>query len=162
MTISIIVAYAANRAIGKDFRLPWNLPKDLANFKANTMGCPVIMGRKTWDSLSRPLAGRRNIVITRNAEYRAIGAECVHSIEDAMASVSGSDDVFIIGGEQIFRQGLDLASRIYATEISADIDGDTYFPALDETQWAETSRRQQPAENGLIYAFVIYDKRESE
>ena len=140
--------------------MPWHSPGDLANFKKTTLGSPIIMGRKTWESLGRPLPGRRNIVITRNESYQATGAECVPTLEAAIkaASVDKPENTFIIGGEQIFRLYLDQCDKVYATEIHANIEGDTYFPALDKIRWKETSRQAQPPENGLTYDFVIYEK----
>lgn len=159
-SLNIIVAYTDNHVIGKDNTMPWHIPGDLANFKKTTVGSPIIMGRKTWESLGRPLPGRRNIVITRNQDYQATGAECVPTLETAItaATADGVENVFIIGGEQIFRLSLDQCDKIYATEIHANIEGDTYFPALDKTRWKETSRQTQPEENGLTYDFVIYEK----
>lgn len=159
-SVNLIVAYTSNMVIGKDNDMPWHLPGDLANFKKTTLGCPIIMGRKTWESLGRPLPGRRNIVITRNADYQATGGECVSTLEEGVAAAGkdNPENIFIIGGEQIFRLGLAVANKVYATEIHARIDGDTFFPALNKDEWKESSRQAQPAEKGLEYDFVVYEK----
>jgi len=158
MLLNLIVAYARNRTIGRDNTLPWKLPGDLAHFKRTTLGCPIVMGRKTWDSLGRPLPGRRNIVITRDATKAFVGAEAVTSLLQALEAVKEAEQVFIIGGAQIYRQALPLAQRIVATEIQADIEGDALFEPLDQALWIETSRLPQPAENGLAYDLVEYHR----
>jgi dihydrofolate reductase len=159
MQLNLIVAYARNRTIGRDNTLPWKLPGDLAHFKRTTLGCPIVMGRKTWDSLGRPLPGRRNIVITRNANSAFVGAECFTSLAQALQSVKDAERVFVIGGAQIYQLALPLADRIIATEIQADIEGDASFAPLDASTWVETSRLPQPAENGLTYDLVEYHRR---
>ena len=157
--IRMVVAYARNRSIGMDNQLPWRLPADLANFKKLTLGLPIIMGRKTWESLGRPLPGRPNLVISRNPDYRAEGATVYGSLADALAACQDTEDCCIIGGEQIFTQGLAFADDIYATEVHADVPGDTFFPALEATQWQELSRQPQPEENGYRYDFVHYTRK---
>ena len=159
MTVSLIVAYASNRTIGKDNALPWKLPADLAHFKRTTMGCPVIMGRKTWESLGRALPGRRNIVITRQPGYQAIGAETASSLDQALEMTRDNVECFVIGGAQIYQQSLDVATRIVATEVHAQVDGDAFFPDLDKNMWQETSRTSQPEENGLRYDLVEYRRK---
>lgn len=159
MIVSLIVAYATNRTIGKDNHLPWRLPGDLAHFKRTTMGCPVVMGRKTWESLGRPLPGRRNIVITRQAAYDAAGAEVAASLEQALEMTKDTDEVFVIGGAQIYEQALAVADRIVATEVHAEVEGDAFFPALDPRTWQETARDKQPAEQGLNYDLVEYRRQ---
>lgn len=159
MTVSLIVAYSTNRTIGRDNTLPWRLPGDLAHFKRTTMGCPVIMGRKTWESLGRPLPGRRNIVITRQTGYQATGAEIATSLDQALEMTRDLTEVFVIGGAQIYAESLSVASRIVATEVHAQIPGDAFFPELDSNTWQETSRSQQPAENGLSYDLVEYRRK---
>jgi dihydrofolate reductase len=158
MQLNLIVAYARNRTIGRDNTLPWKLPGDLAHFKRTTLGCPIVMGRKTWDSLGRPLPGRRNIVITRDTTKVFVGAETVTSLLQALEAVKEAEQVFIIGGAQIYQQALPLAHRIVATEIQADIEGDALFAPLDQSVWHETSRLPQPAENGLAYDLVEYHR----
>lgn len=159
MSVSLIVAYATNRTIGRDNALPWKLPGDLAHFKRTTMGCPVIMGRKTWESLGRALPGRRNIVITRQSGYQAAGAEIATSLAQAVEMTRDSAEVFVIGGAQIYEQSLRLANRIVATEVHAEVDGDAFFPELDAKIWRETSRNSQPPENGLSYDLVEYRRQ---
>lgn len=159
MTVSLIVAYSTNRTIGRDNALPWKLPGDLAHFKRTTMGCPVIMGRKTWESLGRPLPGRRNIVITSQTGYQATGAETVTSLDQALERTRDSAEVFVIGGAQIYAQSLSVASRVVATEVHAHVQGDAFFPELDSNIWQETSRNHQPEENGLSYDLVEYRRK---
>ncbi|AEC20690.1 dihydrofolate reductase [Pusillimonas sp. T7-7] len=156
--IQLVVAYSENRVIGRDNALPWRLPSDLAHFKRVTLGNPIIMGRNTWISLGRPLPGRPNLVISRNPEYKAEGASVHPSLDAAVAACisAAADKVCIIGGEQVFRHALDIADEIIATEVRAQIDGDTFFPALDSSLWQEIERLPQPEENGLHFDFVTY------
>ena len=158
MQLNLIVAYARNRTIGRDNTLPWKLPGDLAHFKRTTLGCPIVMGRKTWDSLGRPLPGRRNIVITRDTTKALAGAEGFASLLQALEAVKEAEQVFIIGGAQIYQQALPFVDRIVATEIQADIEGDAVFEPLDQAVWLETSRLPQPPENGLAYDLVEYHR----
>lgn len=161
-SLRLVVAYADNRIIGRDNTLPWRLPGDLAHFKRTTMGLPIIMGRKTWESLGRPLPGRHNIVISRNPAFAANGATVVASLDEALrAAAQGSQSdapqtACIIGGAQIYAQALPLADEVVATEVHADVEGDASFAPLDPTQWHETQRQPQPEENGLRYDFVVY------
>lgn len=157
--IQIVVAYSRNRVIGRDNALPWRLPGDLAHFKRVTMGCPIIMGRKTWESLGRPLPGRLNVVISRNADYSAEGATVCTSMEDALRACAEAPRACIIGGEQLFRIALPVTDEIIATEIDADIEGDTFFPDIDAGAWDEVERLPQPEENGLRYDFVALRRR---
>jgi dihydrofolate reductase len=159
MRLKLIVAYAKNRTIGLDNALPWKLPGDLAHFKRTTLGCPIIMGRKTWDSLGRPLPGRKNIVVTRDASRTATGADVVTSLGAALELVRDADQAFVIGGAQIYREALPLADSVIATEVQADIEGDAFFAPLDDAQWIEISRVPQPPENGLAYDLVEYQRR---
>jgi len=152
--IQIVVAYSRNRVIGKDNDLPWRLPGDLKHFKRTTMGCPIIMGRKTWESLGRALPGRLNVVVTRNADYRAEGATVCTSLAEALRACADQPRACIIGGEQLFLHALNITDEIVATEIDAEIEGDTYFPPIDRNQWVEIERLPQPEENGLRYDFV--------
>ena len=156
--VRLVVAYADNRVIGRDNTLPWRLPGDLAHFKRNTLGHPIIMGRKTWASLGRPLPGRRNLVLSRAPGFSADGAEVLPSLEAALAACADASVACVIGGEQVFRLALPLADEIVATEVHAQIEGDTWFPELPAGQWREAERLAQPAENGLAYDFVIYRK----
>lgn len=155
-SITLVVAYAANRTIGSENTLPWKIPSDLAHFKRTTLGRPILMGRKTWESLGRPLPGRRNLVISRNAHYPAQGAEVFDSIEAALNACGADDEVCVIGGAQIYEQALGLATHIEATEIHADVTGDAYFVRLPDGQWQEAQRSPQPEENGWRFDFVTY------
>jgi len=157
-SLSLIVAYADNRVIGRDNDLPWKLPGDLAHFKRTTLGHPIIMGRKTWESLGRPLPGRTNIVVTRQAGYEATGAVVVASLQAALDTCLADESPFVIGGAQIYALALPLADRIVATEVHTEAQGDAWFPALPAGQWQETDRRPQAAENGLQYDFVTYER----
>ena len=154
--VALIVAYARNRVIGRDNALPWRLPGDLAHFKRTTLGHPIVMGRKTWESLGRPLPGRRNVVISRQAGYAAPGAEVADSLQSALAACADAPAVYVIGGAQIYEQALPLAGRILATELHAEVAGDARFPELDPAQWQEVAREPQPEENGYAYDFVTY------
>ena len=156
--LTLIVAYASNRVIGRDNGLPWKLPGDLAHFKRTTLGHPIIMGRKTWESLGRPLPGRANIVITRQAGYAAAGAVVVTSLQAALDACPKDTDPFVIGGAQLYTLALPAADRIVATEVHAEVDGDAWFPELPQNQWRETDRQPQPEENGLRYDFVTYER----
>lgn len=154
--IKLVVAYSENRVIGRDNDLPWRLPSDLAHFKRTTMGQPIIMGRKTWESLGRPLPGRPNLVISRNTDYAAQGASVFASLADALAACESHESVCVIGGAQIFADALPLADEIVATEIHAQIEGDVFFPVLSQDEWDEKERLPQPEENGYRYDFVVY------
>lgn len=156
--IRLVVAYAENRCIGKDNQLPWRLPHDLANFKKLTLGHPIIMGRRTWDSIGRPLPGRPNFVISRNPEFVAPQATVCSSLQEALAYTATAPMVCIIGGGQIYEQALPLANEVYATEVKQTVAGDAFFPPLDGT-WQETKRLPQPPENGFEYDFVRYERR---
>jgi dihydrofolate reductase len=156
--ISLIVALDAQRGIGIDNKLPWHLPEDLAHFKRLTSGHPIIMGRKTFDSIGRALPNRRNIVVTRNQEWRHDGVEAVASLEQAIALV-GDAPAFIIGGAQIFDAAMGLAERMIITEIAHSFACDTFFPPLPAGQWSETARTSHhSATNGYDYAFVTYER----
>jgi len=157
--LTLVVAYARNRVIGRDNALPWKLPGDLAHFKRTTLGHPIVMGRKTWESLGRPLPGRRNIVISRDAAYAAAGAEVVSSLPAALAACADVAQVCVIGGAQIYAAALPLADRIVATEVQADVQGDAWFPDLPAGAWREVSRQGQPGENGYEYDFVEYERQ---
>lgn len=154
--IRLVVAYARNRVIGREGGLPWHLPGDLAHFRKQTWGYPVIMGRHTWESLPHALPGRRNLVLSRSAHVQGADAEVHASLETALAACRDDARVSVIGGEAVFRRALPLADEIIATEIGADIPGDTWFPPLPEGQWRMCERVAQPAENGLPYDFVRY------
>ena len=126
---------AENRVIGRDAALPWRLPRDMRRFKDLTTGHPVIMGRRTYDTLPRPLPNRRNLIITRNVSYDAPGAEVFHSLDDALAASSGSDEVFVAGGQEIYHLSFPRADRVYLTVVHTILDGDTFFPPFDIDDW---------------------------
>jgi dihydrofolate reductase len=155
--ITLIVAFDAQRGIGVNNTLPWRLPEDLAHFKRITSGHPIIMGRKTFDSIGRPLPNRRNIVVTRNGAWRHDGVDAVASLADAVA-LAGAGDAFIIGGAQIFAESMDIAERIIVTEIDHTFDCDTFFPPL-AAEWRECARERHHSDaNGFDYSFVTYTK----
>ncbi len=159
--INLIFARAANGVIGKDNSMPWHLPEDLAHFKRLTQGCPVIMGRKTWDSLPprfRPLPGRSNIVITRKVDWQAEGAVRANSLQDALQLSGDVPEVWVIGGAEIYRQAEPLAQRAEVTEIAQDFEGDAYAPTLG-SGWTETARESHLSATGLSFRFVTYDKK---
>ncbi len=160
MKLHLIYARARNGTIGKDGQMPWHLPEDLAHFKRVTLGQPVIMGRKTWDSLParfRPLPGRLNIVVTRQSDWQAEGALRAGSIEEAMCLCGEAPDAWIMGGAEIYRQAEPLASTAVVTEIDADFEGDAFAPTLS-TQWREVERERQVAASGLAFSFVTYQQ----
>ena len=158
--ICLLVALAANRVIGKNNALPWHLSADLKRFKALTMGHPVVMGRKTHESIGRALPGRRNLVITRNRDYRAPGCELVHSLDEAIAACAGAQEIFIIGGAELYRESLPRAHCLEFTEIHAVFEGDATFPEFSLAQWRETAREIHGAEAGtpFRYDFVRYER----
>ncbi len=157
--ISLVVAIDRQRGIGVDNALPWRLPEDLAFFKRTTSGHPIVMGRKTFDSIGRPLPNRRNIVITRNAGWSHAGAERAGSLNEAIA-MAGEGDVFVIGGGQIFDEAIGIADRLIVTQIDAVYPCDAFFPPIDPSVWKSVSREQHhSADNGWDYAFVIYERR---
>ena len=158
MPLHLIYARAANGVIGKNNTLPWHLPEDMAHFKQLTQGCAVIMGRKTWDSLPprfRPLPGRTNIVITRQASWQEPGAQRAASLADAMAQCDARQTTWVIGGAQVYAQALPLAHCIEATEIAQNFDGDAYAPVLGP-QWVESGRSDHTSTIGLRFSFVTY------
>lgn len=158
--ICLIAAMAANRVIGRNNALPWQLPADLRHFKALTMGHPVLMGRKTYESIGKPLPGRRNLVITRNRAYAAPGCEVVHSLDEALAACSGAQDVFVIGGAELYREALARAQRLELTEIHAVFEGDALFPPFAPEQWREAAREIHEPDSGAAfrYDFVRYER----
>ena len=150
---------ARNRVIGKDGALPWRLPADLKRFRALTMGHPIIMGRKTFDSIGRALPGRRNIVISRNPQWACDAVETANSLPAALALVAGTEQAFVIGGEQIYRATLELADRIELTLIEQDFDGDAWFPEVDPAGWCEvSSETHQDPDSGLRYRFIRLER----
>jgi dihydrofolate reductase len=164
MRLGLIYAHARNGVMGKDNALPWRLPEDLAHFKKTTLGCPVVMGRKTWDSVPprfRPLPGRRNIVITRDANWQEPGAEVARSLDEAVALCAPADMAWITGGAEIFRLAMPRADVAVITEIEADFEGDVIAPALSPG-WREVARERHVSANGMAFSFVTYhnDHRE--
>jgi len=152
---SLVVAMARNRVIGRDNQLPWRLPADLAYFKRVTLGHPVIMGRRTWESIGKPLPGRHNIVVSRNRDYRAPGATVVASLDAAWKAAGDADEACVIGGTSLFAEALPIADRIYLTEVDAEVDGDTYFPPFDRSQWDEREVMRHPADERHEHPFRI-------
>ena len=157
--LSLIVAIAQHRVIGLQNKMPWHLPAELAYFKRITMSHPIIMGRKTFDSIGRPLPGRRNIVVSRNSGFRANGIEVAHTLEAAIA-LCGATDVFVIGGATLYGETLARADKLFITEIDAAPVGDTFFPPIDTDEWRETSRERREADEKNPYAmeFVILER----
>ena len=165
MIISLIAALASNRAIGKDNALLWHLPEDMRHFRETTRGKPVIMGRKTWESLPdsfRPLPGRHNIVVSRDPAYAASGATLAASLADAVrlaAAKSNAAEVFVIGGAALYREALPLADRLYLTEIAQHFDGDAFFPDISPQDWQEISRQPCQETSGPQFSFAVYQRR---
>jgi dihydrofolate reductase len=160
MRLSIIAVVARNGAIGKDNALLVHLSEDLKHFKRTTLGSPLIMGRRTFESIGRPLPGRRNIVVTRNAAWHADGVEVAPSLQDAFALVADAPKAFVIGGGELYGQTLPLAEELVLTEIDREFDADTFFPAWRREDFAETSRERHraPAPDDFEYAFVTYER----
>lgn len=160
MKLHLIFARAANGVIGHRNALPWHLPEDMAHFKQTTLGCPVIMGRKTWDSLPprfRPLSGRLNVVVTRQRDWQAQGALPAGSLEQACALCPENSDAWVIGGAEIYKQALPLASTVVVTEIEKEFEGDAFAPQFGP-EWAEASRERHLSGKGLKFSFVTYQK----
>ena len=169
MRLALIVAQGRNRVIGNENRLPWYLPEDLRYFKQVTLGKPIIMGRKTYESIGKPLPGRTNIVITRDPDWFAEGVKLSASLEEAVeiaeaqALVDGVDEAVIIGGAQIYAQSLSLVDRLYMTEVDAEPEGDAWFPEVDYSLWSELARESFPAgdqPDRYPYAFVVYERKD--
>jgi dihydrofolate reductase len=156
--VYLVAAVAANGVIGTDGKLPWRIPEDLRHFKALTLGHPVIMGRKTWESLGRPLAGRENIVVTRTPGYEAPGAHVAASLDGALALCAGEPAAFVIGGSELYAAALPRADGLVLTEIERDYSGDARFPDWDRSAWRETQRKPQTGADGLRFDFVLYER----
>ena len=159
--LSLIAAVARNLAIGKDNQLLWHLPEDMRHFRETTRGKPVVMGRKTWESLPekfRPLPGRQNIVVSRDPAYKAHGADLAGSLEGALALAGGAEEVFVIGGEQLYRAALPFADRLYLTEVELEPEADAFFPELNPAVWQEVERRAS-GESMPACTFVVYVRR---
>ena len=159
-TLSLIVAMAQNRTIGINNTLPWRCPEDLKHFKALTMGHHIIMGRKTYDSIGRPLPGRTTVIVTRNAGLKVEGCLVVHSLDEAISTCKNDNEIFIVGGGELYTQALTRADRMYITEIQMDVAGDAHFPAFERSQWEELSRdrRSQTEPQPMEYHFAVYQR----
>jgi dihydrofolate reductase len=164
MKLSIVVAMAENGVIGVDNKLPWRLPADLKHFRAITMGHPVIMGRKTFESIGRALPGRRNIVVTRNSAYAREGVEVVHSVDEALERCAETNEAFLIGGAILYKEAISHCDRIYLTLVHVNIEGDAFFPPLETNHWQEIDRSPHlPDEhNPHAYDFIIYERKASD
>ncbi|MBD8068077.1 dihydrofolate reductase [Bacillus sp. PS06] len=160
--ISLLVAIDKNRLIGKDNDLPWHLPADLAYFKQVTMGHSIVMGRKTYESIGRPLPGRENIVITRDESYSIEGCKVIHSIDEILQLNSADQELFVIGGSEIFKGILPFADKLYLTEIDEEFEGDTYFPEIHFEDWELDSKEKgvKDEKNPYDYYFCVYKKRQ--
>lgn len=156
--VTLIVAVAANGVIGARNTMPWHLPADLRHFKAATMGRPVIMGRRTFESIGRSLPGRVNIVVTRNAGYSAPGCVVAGSLETALAAAGDAGEIFVIGGGELYGQAMPRADRLVVTEIHAEFDGDARFPAIDPAVWREVARETRTGEAPFRFDFVRYER----
>lgn len=159
--ISLIVAVSANNVIGFRGELPWRLPSDLKRFKAITMGKPIVMGRLTWESIGRALPGRHNIVVSRQPDFEAEGCTVVHSPEEAIEAAGGAAEVMVIGGGHIYARFLPFADRIYLTQVHTEVEGDAFFPALDEAEWAIVASESAPPDDqdGPAFTFVTLERR---
>lgn len=166
MKLSIICAMDENLVIGRKNSLPWHLPEDLKHFKRTTMGNCIIMGRKTFESIGRPLPGRTNIIVTRNRDYEVENARVVDSLGDAIelaeniSHIDGSDEAFVIGGAELYKHALPLAERLHLTMVHAEVEGDTYFPAIDTSEWLEVSRQRFDADqhNPYDYSICVFER----
>jgi dihydrofolate reductase len=157
--LSLIVATAKNRVIGVNNTLPWHLPEDLKRFRALTTGHHIIMGRKTYDSLGRLLPGRTTVIVTRNQAYKVEGAIVVHSLEDAIVACGDDQEVFLIGGAELYQDGLKLANKLYITEIDAEYEGDAFFPEFDLSEWNEAAAESYISVNGLGFRYLTYQRK---
>ena len=157
--VTLILARARNGVIGASGGLPWRLPEDLQFFKRTTMGHPIVMGRKTWESIGRPLPGRRSVVVTRDRDFAASGAEVVHGLDEAIERCADTDEIFVIGGARLYADALPRADRLLLTEIHADFDGDTFLPAPALEVWSESSRERHPPTDSRAFGFDFVDYR---
>ena len=159
--ISIIAAMARNRVIGINNTLPWHLSADLKHFKALTMGHCIVMGRKTYESIGKPLPGRTSVIVTRQPDYQVPGAIVTGSVDEALQSCATYEESFVIGGAELYRQTLGRCQRMYITEIQGDFDGDTFFPEFSHDEWRETAREKHHLDDGseLEYHFVVLDRK---
>jgi dihydrofolate reductase len=157
-TLSLIVAFAKNQVIGINNTLPWHLPEDLKRFRALTTGHHIIMGRKTYESLGRLLPGRTTVIVTRNKHYKVEGALIAHSLQAAWVLASGDVEPFVIGGAELYKEGLKLATKLYITEVQGEFDGDAFFPALDENAWKLVEKKDHISASGLKYSDLTYSR----
>ena len=156
--VSLIVAVAKNGVIGVNNTLPWHLPEDLKRFRALTTGHHIIMGRKTYDSLGRLLPGRTTVIVTRNPDYQVEGAIVVHSLEEAIQVCGNDNEAFLIGGAELYKDGLKLANKLYLTEIDAEFEGDAHFPAFNQSEWRLIEQESHTSENGLGFSYKTYQR----
>jgi dihydrofolate reductase len=164
LKLSLVAAVARGGVIGREGTLPWHLPEDMARFRELTIGHPVVMGRRTWDSLPvrfRPLPGRRNVVVTRNETWAADGAERAGSLGDALELLEDTPQGFVIGGAEVFAEALPLADELLLTEVDLDVEGDTFFPSWDRHSFEETSRDSHVSSDGTPFSFVTYVRRKT-
>ena len=167
MRLAVICAMSRNGVIGKNNGLPWHLSGDLKHFKETTLGCPIIMGRKTWDSIGRPLPGRTNIIVTRRGEVRSVGIKIADSFKSALdlaklcLATARDNEIFVIGGAQIYKEAFPLANRLYLTRVNSFVDGDTYLEGFDEADWIEISNKSFNAlsSEGHDYNICVLDRR---
>lgn len=159
--IALVVAVARNGVIGRDGALPWRLPDDLRRFKALTLGKPVLMGRRTWESIGRALPGRRNLVLTRDPAFRAEGATAVASLDAALTAAAGDEELMVIGGAQVYALAVPLASRVHLTAVDAEVVGDTRIPPFDPREWIEVAREHHAADERHACAvdFITLERR---
>ncbi len=157
-TLSLIVAVARNSVIGINNTLPWHLSEDLKRFRALTTGHHIIMGRKTYESLGRLLPGRTTVIVTRNKNYQLEGALVAHSLQAAIGLCKDDTESFVIGGAELYKDGLEYASKLYMTEVELEVAGDAFFPAIDLGHWQETSREAHTSAQGLAFSYVTYIK----
>ena len=155
-TITLVAAMAANRAIGLDGQMPWHLPRELKHFKETTMGKPIVMGRKTWESIGRALPGRQNLVVTRNPDYIAPGCDVAGSLQDAVKMAAG-EEVMIIGGGQLYTEAMPMADRMVLTRVDCEPKADTWFPEWDGAQWAETASRDELPDDKNPFAYRVIE-----
>ena len=158
--LSIIVAMSENRVIGRDGALPWHLPADLKRFKQLTMGHAIVMGRKTYESIARPLPGRRSIVLSRNADYRPVGVDVVANLQEALKQTDDQQEVFVIGGSSLYQMALPVADRIYLTEVATKLEGDVLFPEFDRNEWqlVDSLPAEIDEKSSLSFCFKIFDR----
>jgi dihydrofolate reductase len=157
--VSVIAAVADNNAIGLDNGLPWHLPEDLKHFRSLTMGHHIIMGRKTYESLGRLLPGRTTVIVTRQTDYCIEGALVATSLEEAVSLCGNDDEVFVIGGAELYKLALPAADKLYLTEVNGEFAADTFFPEYDKAAWREVARERLVSESGLAFSFVVYERQ---